>query len=125
MTRPDSDRTAGGGPAWMLLDIAGKRYALAIEAVGEVLPVPELSPLPMTPDWVPGIADVRGEVVAVVDAGLRLGGRASSRQGRLVLTHPDENGERVGLLVDAIAGLVERGVDPRAPRLDLGTLLAL
>lgn len=114
-----------GGPAWMLLDIAGKRYALEIEAVGEVLPVPELSPLPMTPDWVPGIADVRGEVVAVVDAGLRLGARASSRQGRLVLTHPDAKGERVGLIVDAIAGLVERGVDPRAPRLDLGTLLDL
>lgn len=114
---------AGTGPGWILIALGDARYALAIGAVGEVLPVPALSPVPMTPDWVAGIADVRGEVIPVIDTGLRLHARAASRQGRLVLTHPDESGERVGLLVDAIAGLVERGVEPDVPKLDLESLL--
>ena len=107
----------------MLLDIAGARYALAIDAVGEVLPVPPLSPVPMTPVWMAGVADVRGVVVPVIDAGVRLGRAPASRDGRIVLTRPDENGERVGLIVDGVAGLVEQGADPGAPRLDLAKLL--
>ncbi|HEX6589759.1 MAG TPA: chemotaxis protein CheW [Longimicrobiales bacterium] len=116
-------RAAGAAPAWMLIDVAGARFALAIDAVGEVLPVPELAPVPMTPDWMAGIADVRGEVVPVVDVGLRLRREPASRAGRIVLTRPDESGERVGLIVDAIAGLVEQGADPGAPHLDVAALL--
>lgn len=125
MSRPlASGRSAGAAPRWMLLDIGGARYALEIDEVGEVLPVPALSPVPMTPDWMAGVAEVRGEVIPVLDAGLRLRNRPSSRDGRVVLTRPDDNGERVGLIVDAIAGLVGHDEDPGAPRLDLATLLA-
>ena len=99
---------AGTGPGWMMVALGDVRVALPIEMVGEVLPVPPLSPVPMAPAWVAGIASVRGEVVPVVDAGRRLLARPSSRTGRLVLATVDETGERVGLLVDGIAGLIER-----------------
>lgn len=120
---PEPGRSAGAAPAWMLLDIGGERFALPIEQVGEVLPVPELSPVPMTPAWLAGIADVRGTVIPVLDAGLRLRDTPASRDGRIVLTRPDENGESVGLMVDGIAGLVERGTDPGVPQLDVARLL--
>ena len=99
---------AGASPGWMVVRLGETRVALPIESVGEVMPVPEMSPVPMAPAWVAGIVSVRGEVVPVVDAGRRALARGVAADGRLVLVNADASGERVGLLVDGIAGLIER-----------------
>ena len=99
---------AGAAPAWMTARVAGVDFAIAIETVGEVLPAPALAPVPLVPAWVAGIVGVRGDVVTVVDPAMRLFGRPARRDGRLVLTAADEAGDRVGVLVDAVTGLVDR-----------------
>ncbi|HUF11788.1 MAG TPA: chemotaxis protein CheW [Longimicrobiales bacterium] len=101
--------TGGAAPGWMSVRVAGVTFALPIETVGEVVPTPTVSAVPMVPSWVAGIVSIRGEVVPVVDPGARLFGRPASREGRLVLARPDDAGERIGLLVDAVAGLIDRG----------------
>ena len=105
---------AGGAPGWMVVRAGDARVALAVEAVAEVLPPPALSPVPMAPDWVAGIVSVRGDVVPVIDLRIRLGRPATGAEGQLVVVTPDETGERVGLLCDAIAGLIDRA-SPSAP----------
>lgn len=104
----ESTLIASGTPGWMVVRLGETRVALPIEAVGEVMPVPELSRVPMAPPWVAGIVNVRGEVVPVVDAPLRVGGTAAGADRRLVLATVDQSGEHVGLLVDGVAGLLER-----------------
>ena len=99
---------AGASPGWMVVRLGDASVALPIEAVGEVMPIPELSRVPMAPAWVAGIVSVRGEVIPVVDAVARARGGAAAAEGRLVLVAADETGERVGLLVDGISGLIER-----------------
>ena len=100
---------AGGAPGWMVVRAGELRAALPIEAVGEVLPMPVLSPVPMAPAWVAGVVSVRGEIVPVVDVRVRLGARADAdAEARVVLVAPDESGERVGLVVDQVAGLIDR-----------------
>jgi purine-binding chemotaxis protein CheW len=47
--------------------LAGEHYAIESTAVREVHPVRELTPLPCTPPFVPGIMNVRGQILAVVD----------------------------------------------------------
>lgn len=110
---PDESATTrhagGAGPGWMSVRVAGVALALPIEIVGEVVPTPTLSAVPMVPSWVAGIVSIRGEVVPVVDPGARLFGRPASRDGRLVLARPDDAGDRIGLLVDAVTGLIDRG----------------
>ena len=101
--------TAGAAPGWMCVRVAGVEFALPIELVGEVLPTPALSQVPMVPAWVAGMVSVRNEVIPVVDAGVRLLGTPAQRAGRLVLSAPDETGERVGILVDDVTGLIDRG----------------
>ena len=100
--------SAGAAPGWMTVRVAGVEFAFAIEAVGEVLPTPPVSPVPLVPAWVAGIVSVRGDVIPVVDAGIRLFGAAASRDGRLVLCAPDAAGERTGVLVDTVTGLIDR-----------------
>jgi purine-binding chemotaxis protein CheW len=98
---------AGAAPGWMLVHVAGVEIALPIESVGEVLPMPELAAVPMAPRWVAGIVSVRDEVVPVVELGMRLFGRASTGERRMVIATTSD-GERVGLVVDTIAGLIDR-----------------
>lgn len=84
-------------------------FALPVARVREVLPVPQLTPLPLTADAVRGVASVRGEVVAVLDLARRFSGEAASEgsERRLVMVSDAGNEEVIALLVDAVVGLVD------------------
>src|SRR5258707_9878632 len=47
--------------------LAGERYAVESSWVREIYPLKDLTPLPGTPSFVPGIINVRGQIVSVVD----------------------------------------------------------
>lgn len=47
--------------------LAHERYAVASEYVREVYPLEDLTPLPCTPPFVLGIANLRGEILSVID----------------------------------------------------------
>ena len=55
------------GTPVLLVRLGSSALAFPVEAVLEVLPMPELVPVPGMPSWLPGIAGVRGRVQAVVD----------------------------------------------------------
>ena len=107
--------TAGASPGWMVVRVGVTRVALPIEAVGEVLPIPSMAPVPMSPDWVAGIVSVRGEVVTVIDTARRLLGRSVNSEGRMVLVSTGTADERAGLLVDGVVGLVDRAEGDARP----------
>lgn len=103
----------GAMPKVLAVEVGGAVFGLRIERVREVGPVPPIARLPFPPAAVIGAASVRGEILAVIDLGARLVDRPASREGRLVVVaHPDGSGN-VGLLVDAVAGMVDRA-DPVA-----------
>jgi purine-binding chemotaxis protein CheW len=58
----------------LLVALDDDRLALPLASVVEVLPAIALAPLPIAPDVVRGIANVRGRVLPVLDLRTRLGG---------------------------------------------------
>lgn len=106
---------AGGSPGWMAVRVGHMELALPIERVGEVVPTPDLARVPMAPPAVAGVTSVRGTIIPVVDLGLRVRGRAADRAGRMVVLTSADSDERIGLLVDGVAGLVDRS-SPTAAR---------
>ena len=80
---------------------------------GEVLPVPPVTPVPLTRPWFLGIANVRGALHGVIDFAAFLGGRSEVRgagaiaatQARLVLLGARFSEIHAGLLVDRVLGL--------------------
>ncbi len=82
--------------------VAGERYAVAARYVREVVRLTEPTRLPGTLDYVAGIVNLRGEIVAVFDPrpffGLTSGGEA--KPSRILVL----GGDRVefGLLTDAV-----------------------
>lgn len=101
-------QSAGAGHvASMLgLQVGAERWLVDLTDAGEVIPVPPITPVPMTQPWLRGVANVRGNLCTVVDFPAFLGGgpAALGEQARLLLFAARF---RVGgaLLVDRSLGL--------------------
>ena len=78
--------------------------ACSIEAVEEILPFPQPTPVPGAREWLLGLANVRGNLVTVVDLGWYLFNARSpvTSRTRLILTRLQ--GRFVGLMVDEVFG---------------------
>jgi purine-binding chemotaxis protein CheW len=97
----------------------GRSYGLASHYVQCVLGRADVSRLPWAPAAVVGVTNVHGDVVPVADVDQLLGAGACRPGGPIVVVEHD--GARLGLLAEAISGLVSV---PRpalvAPAADLG-----
>ena len=82
------------------------RFGLWVDEVLEIVPTPPISRLPLPHPELAGVTSVRGEVIPVLDLGLRLLGSPARRPGRLLLVHHHETESLLGLLVDDVETLV-------------------
>jgi purine-binding chemotaxis protein CheW len=93
---------------FVVLELARQQYALSVRQVREVLPRATLTALPGAPSGVLGVLSLRGALLPVVDARqrLRLPGAPPSIGQRIVVVELPR--ATVGLLVDAVVGIVSR-----------------
>jgi twitching motility protein PilI len=106
-------------------ELGGSRLLVPLDRVEEILTVPSLTRVPLTKGWVLGIANVRGNLLPVMDLQGFLAGRpaaitAASRV--LVITATDFS---TGLLVDRVTGLQQIDVALRASGTPAATAAAL
>jgi twitching motility protein PilI len=73
--------------------------------VVEILDFPELSRVPLSQPWVRGIANIRGNLLPVVDLGGCLTGTVSKITDKTRVLVIDYNGFYSGLIVDEVLGL--------------------
>lgn len=95
------------GRGLLSLVLGESRFGLWVDQALEIVPTPPISRLPLPRREVAGVTSVRGDVVPVLDLGLRLLDAPAVRPGRLVLVRDEESGTMVGLLVDGVETLVE------------------
>jgi twitching motility protein PilI len=101
-------RSAGTGrtASKLGLQVGDEAWLVDLADAGEVLPVPPITPVPLTRPWFRGVANIRGNLYSVVDFPAFLGRTpvAPGDQSRLLLV-----GERfrlgTALLVDRSLGL--------------------
>ena len=98
----------GGGPAdeWsgVVFGIADTRLACRIDRVGEILPCPPSTPVPGAKPWIIGLANVRGELLTIVDLSWYLSGTRTPLTGESRLLSSTLNKAPIGLLVDEVYG---------------------
>jgi twitching motility protein PilI len=84
----------------------GSRWLIDLADAGEVVPLPPLTPAPLTKSWFAGIANIRGVLYGVVDFSAWRGGAPTPRnaQSRLVLVGA-RHGVNTALLVRRALGL--------------------
>lgn len=87
----------------LVIGLDGNPYAIAVERVREIVRMRPLTRVPRAPDWLLGVAALRGEVVEVVDLRRCLGiePAAPDRSSRIIVLNGDD--DRVtGVMVDSV-----------------------
>ena len=92
---------------WVTFRLDNEAYGINVMQVQEVLRVPEIAPVPGSPDYVLGIINLRGSVVTVIDARRRfnLPSQEPNDASRIVIIAAEK--QVVGILVDSVAEVVD------------------
>ncbi len=92
-----------------LLD--GEVFAINILNIREILEYSPLTPVPMTPDFIEGVLNLRGSVVPVINLALRFEKTASEITKRtsivIVEINHDEQKLDMGVIVDIVNEVIE------------------
>ncbi|PIB34533.1 hypothetical protein BFP72_03460 [Reichenbachiella sp. 5M10] len=70
--------------------VGNEEYALTIDQIKEVVSCPPIAPVPQVPSFVKGVANVRGNVLAIIDLSIKFGLDQQGEQGKFVLVMKSE-----------------------------------
>ena len=99
---------------YLTFSLGGETFALGILNVKEIIEFGNVTEIPMMPDFIRGVINLRGAVVPVIDLSARFGGKVSSVSRRTCIvivevgTH-GSGGEKqdLGVIVDAVNEVLE------------------
>jgi len=98
--------------AQYLTFLLGKEmFAFNILGIKEIIEYGNLTSVPMMPEFIRGVINLRGAVVPVVDLSARFGRAASvvTRRSCIVIIEAESEGEKqdIGVMVDAVSEVLE------------------
>ncbi len=91
--------------------IGNENYGLELSQTREIIEYSGITEVPLMPNFLRGVINLRGEVVPVIDLAVRLGRKSIEVQRRtciivVELTNNDQN-HVLGLLADAVSEVIE------------------
>jgi purine-binding chemotaxis protein CheW len=105
--------------------LGGEVFAIGILAIKEIIEYGGLTEVPMMPDSIRGVINLRGAVVPVMDLSARFGKPATALTKRtcIVIVELDSGGERqvTGVVVDAVNAVLDIAASDIEPAPTFGT----
>ncbi len=103
LVQQESDASFSHGLAFQL---GAHKYIMPIADVSEVLSVKDFTAIPLTPSWLVGISNVRGNLITLLDLhelvfAVPIAGNYATKR-MLLVKHESHN---YGLMIDAIIGM--------------------
>ncbi len=96
---------------YLTFQAGNENLAISILDVKEIIEINTITEVPMTPDYIRGVINLRGNVVPVIDLSARLGRHSSEITKRscivLVQVEYNEDTQLLGMLVDAVDEILE------------------
>jgi purine-binding chemotaxis protein CheW len=96
---------------YLTFQAGNENLAISILDVKEIIEINTITDVPMTPDYIRGVINLRGNVVPVIDLSARLGRQSSEITKRscivLVQVEYNEDAQLLGMLVDAVDEILE------------------
>lgn len=88
------------------VQIGQEHWLVDMTDIGEVMPFPPITPVPLTKPWYCGVANVRGNLCSIVDLGAYLNSHPTPREANnRVLLLGQRFAFNTGLLVSQVLGL--------------------
>lgn len=101
--------------------LSGKMFGIDMSALIEIREWEEPTPLPRVPDYIRGVANLRGTVIPIVGLAERLGWQPSAVHSRSCVLVVNLGGKQAGFLVDEVNDIVAidgSAIQP-APEVDI------
>ena len=108
-------------PQHLTFLLGGEMFAIGILSVKEIMEYGHLTVVPMMPECIRGVINLRGAVVPVVDLARRFSSRSTeiTRRSCIVIIEAESGGEGerqdVGVIVDAVSEVLEIRQDQIEP----------
>lgn len=111
LTRDKAQRLVEDEAQYLTFMLGGEMFAIGILGIKEILEYGQLTSVPMMPNFVRGVINLRGAVVPVVDLSARFGRHNAevTRRSCIVIIEANGQGDTqdIGLLVDAVSAVLE------------------
>jgi purine-binding chemotaxis protein CheW len=98
---------------YLTFSLGGEIYALGILNIKEIIDYDRLTEVPMMPDFVCGVINLRGRVVPIIDLYARFGKGKTQILKRTAIvivetvSREDESAQDIGIIVDAVNEVVD------------------
>ncbi len=104
--QPGVKSGSGQSEEWsgITFKLGDARLACNIERVSEILSCPQATPVPGAKSWIVGLANVRGELLTVIDLARYLTGNRTQIRASSRLLATSLNKAPIGLLIDEVFG---------------------
>jgi chemotaxis signal transduction protein len=90
-----------------MLSAGGERFGIPTHALSCIVKTPILATMPNLPPWFLGLAQIRGELVGIIDLATWFGTPAKSSRAFMAVVTGEPG--KLGILVDSVAGFREVG----------------
>jgi purine-binding chemotaxis protein CheW len=96
------------GEKFIVFYLDDELYAVSAAQVAEVVRMPDVCPLPNTPAWLLGIANLRGEIISVVDLSKLWDRqqRQNSSKPKLIVLRGENSKSSVAVTVDKLSEII-------------------
>ena len=86
----------------VIFKIGNEEFGVPISQVREIVRLVPITPVPHAPDFIEGVVNLRGKIVAVIDLARRLNLKAALRSdnARIIVVEVEE--DTVGMIVDEV-----------------------
>lgn len=120
-----AQKTDGAGSRELISFLIGtQEFCVDIMSVREIRGWTPATPLPHSPPFVRGVINLRGAVLSIVDLAARLGFPPTEPSARAVIIVAQVDRHVVGLLVDAVTGILTVTADTVQPTPDVASDMA-
>jgi len=100
--------------------LAGENYGIPILKVREIQCLATLTRIPRSPDFMPGVINLRGAIVPIIELRTRFRLGAPPEGTRPVIVIVELAGRTLGMRVDAVSDVVTLAPDQLRPPPDFG-----
>lgn len=108
LTAPFSPIETAVGEKYVIFFLNEEIYAVSAKYVTEVIVPLRLAPLPKTPEWVLGIANLRGKIISVIDLPRFWNKQNSSAlpKSKLILLNSKTDDSQIAFAVDKLSEII-------------------
>lgn len=99
----------------VIFRLADEEFGIQISQVKEIIRLQEITPMPKSPDFIEGVINLRGQIIAVMDLASRFGLAKAKRTDSTRIVVGEVADRIVGLVVDEVPEVLriqESSIDP-------------